>query len=129
MTPIIAFLTITLIVLPQWILMIVQPDNKRTQQLVDSDIIPFLLLVIYVVVIAQNGAALQINSVADILHIFQMDNLVLAAWAFIGFLSLLVSSWCFNRLQELEIKENWVMPSLLITFMSCPLLIGAIVHF
>jgi len=129
MTPIIAFLTITLIILPQWVLMIVQPNHKRTQQLVDSDIIPFLLLVIYVVVITQNGTGLAINSMQDILHIFQTDNLVLAAWAFIGFLSLVLSSWLFNRLQELEIKENWIIPSLLITFMSCPLLIGAIVHF
>lgn len=129
MTPIIAFLTVTLIILPQWFLMIVQPNHKRTQQLVDSDIIPFLLLVIYVVVIAQNGTLLEINSIQDILYIFQTDNLVLAAWAFVGFFSLLVSSWLFNRLQALEIKERWIIPSLLITFMSCPLLIGAIVHF
>jgi len=117
MTPIIAFLTITLIVLPQWILMIARPNNKWTQQLVDSDIIPFLLLIIYVLSIARYGNSLQFNSVGEVFNVFQLDNIVLGAWAFVGFLSLLIGGWVFNRVEELAIEVKWAMPGLLTIYM------------
>ena len=117
MTPIIAFLTISVIVLPQWIMMIVRPNTKWTQQLVDSDSIPFLLLVIYVITIARNGANLQFHSIADIFNVFQLDNIVLGAWAFVGFLSLLIGGWVFNRAKEWKVELKWVMPSLFTVFM------------
>ena len=118
MTPIIAFLTIALIVLPQWILMIAKPHSKWTQQLVDSDIIPFLLLVIYVMTIARNGDNFHFHSLSDIFNVFQLDNIVLGAWAFVGFISLLIGGWAFNRVNELTVEVKWiVMPSLFSVFM------------
>ena len=129
MTPIIAFLTITLIVLPQWILMLLRPNSKWTQQLVDSDIIPFILLIIYVICMTRNGFIMQINTVSDIFQAFQLENIVLAAWAFIGFISLLISGWAFNRLQNFTINVNWVMPSLFATFMIVAMTILIIPHF
>ena len=117
MTPIIAFLTVAFIVLPQWLLMLLRPHSKWTQKLVDSDIIPFILLVIYVVCITRNGADLQIQTISDIFQIFHTPTIVLAAWAFTGFISLLIGGWVFNRIQALTVKVNWVMPSLFATFM------------
>ena len=64
MTPIIAFLTVALIVLPQWLLMLFRPQAKWTQQLVDSDIIPFILLIIYAICMSRNSASLEINTLA-----------------------------------------------------------------
>ncbi len=117
MTPTIAFLTITLVVLPQWIMMIVRPNAKWTKQLVDSDIIPFLLLVIYVISIARYGSNLQFHSISDIFNVFQLENIVLSAWAFVGFISLLVGGWVFNRVNEFAIDKQWVMSSLFTVFM------------
>lgn len=117
MTPIIAFLTITLVVLPQWIMMIVRPDANWTKRLVDSDIIPFLLLVIYVISIARYGSNLQFHSISDIFNVFQLENIVLGAWAFVGFISLLVGGWVFNRVNELAIDKQWAMSSLFTVFM------------
>lgn len=129
MTPIIAFLTVALLVLPQWLLMLLRPNAKWTQQLVDSDIIPFFLLIIYVVCITRNGAALQIQTTTDIFQVFHTNTIVLSAWAFIGFLSLLIGGWVFNRVQDLTIKVNWVMPSLFATFMVGAIAILVIPHF
>ncbi len=117
MTPIIAFLTIVLIVLPQWLLMLLRPNSKWTQQLVDSDIIPFILIIIYVICMTRNEFVLEFHTISDVFQVFQIENIVLAAWAFIGFISLLIGSWAFNRVQNLTIKVNWVMPSLFATFM------------
>lgn len=117
MTPNIAFLTVALIILPQWLLMLFRPHSKSTQQLVDSDIIPFFLLVIYVVCITRNEATFQIHTTRDIVQIFHTNTIVLAAWSFIGFMSLLIGGWVFNRIQDLTVKVNWVMPSLFATFM------------
>lgn len=128
MTPTIAFLTILFLVLPQWVLMIVRPNGKWTQQLVDSDIIPFLLLVVYVTCIAKYGDHLVFESIPDLLQIFYIDNIVLGAWAFMGFISLLIGSWFFNKIQESEIAYNWVLPSLLTIFIISPIMIGAIIN-
>jgi len=117
MTPTIAFFTIALLVLPQWLLMLLRPNAKWTQQLVDSDIIPFILLVIYVVCMTRYETTLDINRVSDIFQVFQIENVVLGAWAFIGFISLSIGGWAFNRVQSLTININWVMPSLFATFM------------
>ena len=129
MTPIIAFLTITLIVLPQWLLMLLRPHAKWTQQLVDSDIIPFVLLIIYVVCMTSNKEALQINTVADIFQVFHLNNIVLGAWAFIGFISLLIGGWAFNRVQHFTFKVNWIMPSLFASFMIMAMAILITLHF
>ena len=117
MTPNIAFLTVALIILPQWLLMLFRPHSKSTQQLVDSDIIPFFLLVIYVVCITRNEATFQIHTTRDIVQIFHTNTIVLADWSFIGFMSLSIGGWVFNRIQDLTVKVNWVMPSLFATFM------------
>lgn len=128
MTPILAFLTIALIILPQWLLMLFRPHNKWTQELVDSDIIPFVLLILYVVCTARNSGNLEINTVTDIFRVFQTDNIVLGAWAFIGFLSLLISGWVFNQTRYLTIKISWVMPSLFATFTVVAISILTISH-
>jgi len=129
MTPIIAFLTVALIVLPQWLLMLLRPHSKLTQQLVDSDIIPFILLIIYAVCIIRNEANLQIQTMSDIFQVFHTHTIVLAAWAFTGFISLLIGGWAFNRVQALTVKVNWVMPSLFATFMIGATTILIIPHF
>ena len=117
MTPIIAFLTVAFIVLPQWLLMLLRPHSKWTQKLVDSDIIPFILLVIYVVCITRNGADLQIQTISDIFQFFHTPTIVLAAWAFTGFISLLIGGWVFNRVDEFAVDVEWVMTSLFTVFM------------
>lgn len=129
MTPNIAFLTVALIILPQWLLMLLRPNYKWTQQLVDSDIIPFFLLVIYVVCITKNEATLQIQTTTDIFQVFHTNTIVLAAWSFIGFMSLLIGGWVFNRIQDLTVRVNWVMPGLFATFMVGAVAILIIPHF
>ena len=106
MTPTIAFITIFLLVLPQWYLMMIKPKSKLTQQLVDSDIIPFCLLFIFVHSMTRlEETPINFQSIDDVLIVFSLQNLALGAWAYVGFLSLLVGTWCFNKHQE------WTNPS------------------
>lgn len=98
MTPTIAFLTVALITLPQWCLMLLKPHSKWTQQLVDSDMIPFVLLLIYVSSMAQiNQSELTFSSIEHLLQLFVIEDLALGAWALIGFLSLVIGGWIFNK--------------------------------
>lgn len=124
MTATISFLTITLIVLPQWLLMIAKPQSKWTQKLVDSDIIPFLLLLVYVVCITQNESiTLEQISLDCFPQLIHQDLVGISIWAYTGFLSLVIGGWLFNKAQELKIQQTWAIPSLLILLMLSPMFI------
>lgn len=126
MTFTITILTIALIVLPQWILMIFKPKSTWTQRLVDSDIIPFILLVIYISCVSSNSHLVDTSSLNCLLKCFQTNELVIAVWAYFGFVSLIIGGWLFNNLERFNIHQNWVKPILLTILMFSPFLIGFI---
>lgn len=110
MTYTVAILTITLIVLPQWLLMIFKPQSAWTQRLVDSDIIPFILLVIYLFCLVQNRECIDTSSLENLLQVFYTPQLVIGIGAYFGFISLLIGGWLFNRMQHPLVKENGKAP-------------------
>lgn len=111
MTCITAFLTITLIVLPQWLLMVFKPKSVWTQKLVESDIIPFVLLLIYVVCLSKNRHHIAIHEQTDLLQFFSIPPLALGAWAYVGFITLVIGSWLFNNLTSPNVKNVKVFTS------------------
>ncbi len=123
MTTTTAFLIVCLLVLPQWLLMIAQPNSKLTQQLVDSDIIPFILLIIFIVCMTKYEGQLQIDTIDNLLLVFKMEGIALGAWAYIGFMSLLVSGWAFNHRQTMPENYNWLLQHNVIFMLLCPLLL------
>jgi len=123
MTTTTAFLIICLLVLPQWLLMIAQPNNKLTQRLVDSDIIPFILLIIFIVCMSKYEGQLQTDTISNLLLVFKMEGVALGAWAYVGFMSLLISGWAFNHRQALPENYNWVLQHSVIFMMLSPFLL------
>lgn len=125
MTPALVFSICSTLVLPQWLLMIIAPKWKVTQQLVTLRIIPFLLAIVYAAYIIPSfffgGGEGGFGSLAEVMLLFTKEEAVLAGWIHYLAFDLLIGGWVLKTAQRKGIHHGLVIPCLVGCFMLGPI--------
>lgn len=124
MTPTLVFSICGKLVLPQWLLMIVAPKWKWTQKLVASRIIPFLLAIIYTYYIFISFGTTEgggFGTLAEVMKLFTVEEMVLAGWIHYLAFDLLIGSWVLTTAQKKGIHHGLVIPCLIGCFLLGPI--------
>lgn len=113
------------LVLPVWLLMLVAPNWKYTQQLVFSYTVPIAIAFAYTCIMMSNLGIMQdadFSSLEGIKKLFKGGNdwLVSAAWFHYLAFDLLVGTMIFRDSKERGIAHLWMIPCLIFTFMLGP---------
>ena len=123
MTPTEVFSLANILAFMMWIPMIVFPKWKVTRSLIDFKVIPIFLAVLYVFYIVQsilNGPAMDFGSLQAIMHMFTIEEAVLAGWLHYLVFDMLVGMWMLDQNKTLKIHQAIMTPCLLATFMMGP---------
>ena len=124
MTPNEVFSLVNMTATPMWILMILLPQWKVTQFLIDFRIIPLALAVVYVIYILQTiiiSGTMDFGSLNSVMTLFTEENAVLAGWVHYLAFDLLVGMWILDQNQTLKIHQFVLAPCLFLTFVFGPL--------
>ncbi|WKK67598.1 ABA4-like family protein [Lutimonas zeaxanthinifaciens] len=106
-----------------WIPMIVLPKWKVTRFLIDFKVIPIFLAILYAFYIVQsilNGPAMDFGSLKAVMHLFTIEEAVLAGWLHYLVFDMLVGMWMLDKNKTLKIHQAIMAPCLLGTFMMGP---------
>jgi len=106
-----------------WILMIVLPKWKATRFLIDFKIIPIVLSVVYAFYIIQSiltGPSMDFGSLQAVMHLFTVEQAVLAGWLHYLVFDMLVGMWMLDKNKSLKIHQAIMAPCLIGTFMMGP---------
>lgn len=113
----------SLLVFPQWLLMVFLPKWKGTDWLLKYQIIPAFLVIIYSVFLFSTGEIEGggFGSLQKVKMLFTVDNGVLAGWVHYLAFDLLVGSWILKNSQQRQVHHLAVVPCLFLTFMAGPI--------
>jgi hypothetical protein len=122
MTPVQIFSIVNAIAMLQWLLLIILPNWKVTQWLINYKAIPLLLSAIYCIYITgffsiQGGGY---NSIAEVRSLFANDGVLLAGWVHYLAFDLLIGFSIIKSAQEKAVSHWLVIPCLVLTFMFGP---------
>jgi len=123
MTPSDVFSIANIMAFFMWILMIVLPKWKATRFLIDFKIIPIVLSVVYAFYIIQSiltGPAMDFGSLQAVMHLFTVEQAVLAGWLHYLVFDMLVGMWMLDKNKSLKIHQAIMAPCLIGTFMMGP---------
>lgn len=123
MTPTEVFSLANILAFMMWIPMIVFPKWKVTHFLIDFKVIPIFLAILYVFYIVQsilNGPAMDFGSLQAVMHMFTIEEAVLAGWLHYLVFDMLVGMWMLDQNKTLKIHQAIMAPCLLATFMMGP---------
>ena len=126
MTAALIFKICNFLVFPQWILMIVAPKWKVTQELINWRIIPFVLALVYAFYALTNLGQSEgnFNSLEGVMTLFSNDLNVLTGWIHYLAFDLLIGGWVLKTAQKKGIHHGLVIPCLLGCFMLGPIGFG-----
>jgi len=122
MNPDLVFSIASMLVFPQWLLMVFLPKWKGTTWLLNHQIIPGILVIIYAIFLLSAGDVEGggFGSLQEVKALFTVDNAVLAGWVHYLAFDLLVGSWILKNSQERAVNHFAVIPCLFFTFMAGP---------
>ncbi len=106
-----------------WILMIVLPKWKATRFLIDYKVIPIILSLVYAFYIIQSiltGPSMDFGSLQAVMHLFTVEQAVLAGWLHYLVFDMLVGMWMLDKNKSLKIHQAIMAPCLIGTFMMGP---------
>lgn len=126
MTTALIFKICNTLVLPQWLLMIIAPKWKVTQELINWRVIPFALALVYgfYIVTSWGQAEGGFGSLEGVMSLFKDERMVLAGWIHYLAFDLLIGSWVLKTAQRKEIHHGLVIPCLLGCFLLGPIGFG-----
>ncbi len=122
-----AFLLINASVFPAWLLLIFLPRWSGTQALVHSMLYPLVLGIAYTIgfgfsVFGGMGAADSgFDTIEAVRAIFSTDIGVIVGWTHFLVFDLFVGAWAARDAQRRGVHHGWLIPCLLLTFMTGPL--------
>ena len=110
----------SMLVLPQWILMIFLPKWKGTKWLIQHPIIPGILAIIYVIFLASTTGIEGggFGSLQEVKALFTVDNAVLAGWVHYLAFDLLIGSWVLTNGQQNKLPHLALIPCMFFCFMA-----------
>jgi hypothetical protein len=129
MTPETAFQYANLLVLPQWIMMIVAPRWRMTQQLAQWLPIPMILAVMYLYWLFNtpapaNGQGIDFRAFSTLAGVQSLftgaKEAVLAGWIHFMAFDLVAGSYILRDGQARGIHHGWLIPCLLLCFVLGP---------
>ncbi len=106
-----------------WALMILLPNWKVTQKLIDLKLVPIILSLMYLIYISisiLNGGGMDFSSLTSVMELFTKENSVLAGWIHYLAFDLLIGMWILNENKTLGIHHGIIVPCLLGTLMLGP---------
>ncbi len=106
-----------------WILMIVLPKWKATRFLIDYKVIPIILSLVYAFYIIQSiltGPSMDFGSLQAVMHLFTVEQAVLAGWLHYLVFDMLVGMWMLDKNKSLKIHQAIMALCLIGTFMMGP---------
>jgi len=89
----------------------------------DFKIIPIVLSVVYAFYIIQSiltGPAMDFGSLQAVMHLFTVEQAVLAGWLHYLVFDMLVGMWMLDKNKSLKIHQAIMAPCLIGTFMMGP---------
>ena len=123
MTPSDVFSIANIMAFFMWILMIALPKWKATRFLIDFKVIPIGLSIVYAFYIIQSiltGPAMDFGSLQAVMHLFTVEQAVLAGWLHYLVFDMLVGMWMLDKNKSLKIHQLIMAPCLIGTFMMGP---------
>jgi Domain of unknown function (DUF4281) len=117
------------LVLIPWLMMIVLPEWRITQETIKSYFAPVLIGAIYTLftVTHINYSDGGFTSLAGLKIMFQEEGLLLVGWIHYLCLDLFAGSWMFQDAQKNGMKHHILLPCLVLTLLLAP--IGVLVYF
>lgn len=111
------------LVLPGWILLIAAPRWKWTKKMIDSFILPFLLGVVYLVLIAINiwHAEGGFSTLQNVSLLFKNPAILLAGWIHYLAFDFFVGTWEVKDSHKNNVPHYAVVPCLILTFLFGPI--------
>lgn len=113
MTVELLFSICNLIVVPQWLLLLVAPGWKGTQQLAASYLIPVLLALVYVLLLIMHYSETQnggFGSLVAVRVFFSSDNILLAGWIHITIVFVCMALMPFDHRLVMNV-DPWIKPA------------------
>ena len=115
--------------LPFWLMLIIIPNSKFTQILINSIILPLILSAAYVYVIYQtillNEPIFEIFqlylSLENLYTIFATESFLLVFWLHFSTLNLFVGSWISRDGVKYDIKRRLVFVPLVLVYFTGPI--------
>ena len=123
----VAFLIISLSVLPAWLLLILMPRSRLTRAFVHSGVYPVTFGMFYLIVIGDAMFFTRGNEGASGLSLEGVQNIfthplgVLAGWTHYLVFDLFVGAWISRDAIRRETPYLYVIPSLILTYVMGPL--------
>ena len=116
-------------VLPFWLMLIIIPNSKVTQILINSIILPLILSVAYVYVFYQAilldeplfGIFKLYLSLDDLYTVFATENFLLIFWIHFLALSLFLGSWVSRDALKYNMTRGLVFVPLVLIYLTGPL--------
>tara|TARA_Y100001960_G_C14571677_1_gene776168 strand:+ start:482 stop:955 length:474 start_codon:yes stop_codon:yes gene_type:complete len=115
--------------LPFWLMLIIIPNSKLTQFLINSIILPLILSVTYIYVIYQtillNEPMFEIFklylSLENLYTVFATESFLLVFWLHFAALNLFVGSWISRDSVKYNIKRRLIFLPLILVYFTGPL--------
>ena len=115
--------------LPFWLMLIIIPNSRLTQFLINSIILPLILSVTYVYIIYQtillNEPMFEIFklylSLENLYTVFATESFLLVFWLHFAALNLFVGSWISRDSVKYNIKRRLIFLPLILVYFTGPL--------
>jgi hypothetical protein len=109
-------------VLLGWLSMVLAPRSRPTRWLLESDVLPLVIGVLYLVKVAPHlpGLLTQFDTLEHIAGALQLPGLGLAGWIHYLAFDFLVGRVMLADSQRRGIAHGWMVPCLLLTFLLGP---------
>ena len=120
--------------LPFWLMLIIIPNSRLTQFLINSIILPLILSVTYVYIIYQtillNEPMFEIFklylSLENLYTVFATESFLLVFWIHFVAINLFVGSWISRDSVKYNIKRGLIFLPLILVYFTGPL--GLVIH-
>jgi Domain of unknown function (DUF4281) len=105
-----------------WLLLIVFPGKPWVSHVVSGVVVPAAFAALYSIIIAIHfaGSSGGFSSLADVARLFSHPWLLLAGWIHYLAFDLLVGGWEVRDARERGIRQLFVVPCLILTFLFGP---------
>ena len=115
--------------LPFWLMLIIIPNSRLTQFLINSIILPLILSVTYVYIIYQtillNEPMFEIFklyiSLENLYTVFATESFLLVFWLHFAAINLFVGSWISRDSVKYNIKRRLIFLPLILVYFTGPL--------
>lgn len=123
-SPEVIFSLASKLIMPMWLLLIIVPNWKVTQWLIQYKVVPLILSVVYTVYLflaVQGGSGLDFGSLASVMQLFTVKNAVLAGWVHYLAFDLLIGMRMVRQNRALKFHRLIMAPILVATLMAGPI--------